>query len=139
LSAEIIRAGIISVDAGQSEAAAALGIPKRRQFFKIVLPQAVRAINAERRERGDQPVQGHVHRLHDGHRRTVLPGAGDLWRTKKDNGLVKAFADAINHTMHRAEAGRLHADDAVAAMQRRTCAEGAEVWHNSPVTGLRTT
>ena len=29
---------------GQLEAAAALGIPKRRQFFKIVLPQAMRAI-----------------------------------------------------------------------------------------------
>jgi len=43
-SAEIIRAGIISVDSGQLEAAAALGIPRRRQFFKIVLPQAMRAI-----------------------------------------------------------------------------------------------
>jgi polar amino acid transport system permease protein len=43
-SAEIIRAGIISVDAGQLEAAAALGIPKRRQFFRIVMPQAMRAI-----------------------------------------------------------------------------------------------
>ena len=43
-SAEIIRAGILSVDAGQLEAAAALGIPRRRQFFKIVLPQAMRGI-----------------------------------------------------------------------------------------------
>ena len=43
-SAEIVRAGIISVDQGQLEAAAALGIPKRREFFKIVLPQAIRGI-----------------------------------------------------------------------------------------------
>ncbi|WP_081631659.1 amino acid ABC transporter permease [Nocardia sp. 348MFTsu5.1] len=43
-SAEIIRAGIISVDQGQLEAAAALGIPKRREFFKIILPQAMRGI-----------------------------------------------------------------------------------------------
>ncbi len=43
-SAEIIRAGILSVDQGQLEAAAALGIPKRRQFFKIILPQAMRGI-----------------------------------------------------------------------------------------------
>jgi polar amino acid transport system permease protein len=43
-AAEIIRGGIISVDAGQTEAAAALGIPKRRQFFRIVLPQAMRSI-----------------------------------------------------------------------------------------------
>ena len=40
--------------------------------------------------------------------------------------------------LHHAEAGRLHADHAVAAMQRRASAEGAEIWHNSPVTGLRT-
>ncbi|MFI6832281.1 amino acid ABC transporter permease [Kribbella sp. NPDC050241] len=43
-AAEIIRGGIISVDAGQVEAAAALGIPRLRQFFRIVLPQAMRSI-----------------------------------------------------------------------------------------------
>ncbi|QNG20539.1 amino acid ABC transporter permease [Rhodococcus triatomae] len=43
-SAEIIRGGIISVDPGQVEAAKALGIPRRRQFLKIVLPQAMRSI-----------------------------------------------------------------------------------------------
>lgn len=43
-AAEIIRGGIISVDQGQLEAAAALGIPRGRQFFRIVLPQAMRSI-----------------------------------------------------------------------------------------------
>jgi polar amino acid transport system permease protein len=43
-SAEIVRSGFISVDSGQREAAAALGIPRRRQFFRIVLPQAMRTI-----------------------------------------------------------------------------------------------
>ncbi|WP_122519320.1 amino acid ABC transporter permease/ATP-binding protein [Pannonibacter phragmitetus] len=43
-SAEVIRGGILSVDQGQLEAAAALGLPKRRQSFRIVLPQAMRAI-----------------------------------------------------------------------------------------------
>jgi polar amino acid transport system permease protein len=43
-SAEIVRGGIISVDEGQTEAAAALGIPRRREFFKIILPQAMRSI-----------------------------------------------------------------------------------------------
>ncbi|GAB2553018.1 amino acid ABC transporter permease [Kribbella endophytica] len=43
-AAEIIRGGIVSVDQGQTEAAAALGIPRSRQFFRIVLPQAMRAI-----------------------------------------------------------------------------------------------
>jgi len=41
---EIVRAGIISVDQGQLEAAAALGIPRGRQFRRILLPQAMRAI-----------------------------------------------------------------------------------------------
>jgi polar amino acid transport system permease protein len=43
-SAEIVRAGILSVDAGQHEAAASLGIPRRRQTTRIVLPQAMRTI-----------------------------------------------------------------------------------------------
>lgn len=43
-SAEIIRGGLISVDQGQSEAAAALGIPARRRLFRIILPQAMRSI-----------------------------------------------------------------------------------------------
>ncbi|MGW2254552.1 amino acid ABC transporter permease [Kitasatospora sp. NPDC001660] len=43
-AAEIIRAGVIAVDGGQSEAAAALGIPRLRQVRRIILPQAMRAI-----------------------------------------------------------------------------------------------
>ena len=43
-AAEVVRAGILSVDQGQLEAAHALGLPKFRQFRRIVLPQALRAI-----------------------------------------------------------------------------------------------
>ena len=43
-SAEIIRAGIISVDSGQIEAAKSLGLPWYRQFFTIVAPQAMRGV-----------------------------------------------------------------------------------------------
>ncbi|OWJ83027.1 ABC transporter ATP-binding protein [Haematobacter missouriensis] len=42
-SAEAIRGGILSVDQGQHEAAAALGLPKGLQSRRIVLPQAMRA------------------------------------------------------------------------------------------------
>ena len=41
---EIFRAGIQSVDHGQSEAAAALGMSQRRAMNRIVLPQAMRVI-----------------------------------------------------------------------------------------------
>ncbi|WP_426596016.1 amino acid ABC transporter permease [Cellulomonas sp. McL0617] len=43
-ASEIIRAGIIGVDQGQHEAAAALGLPKHRQQRRIILPQAMRTI-----------------------------------------------------------------------------------------------
>lgn len=42
--AEIVRSGFLSVDQGQLEAAAALGIPRRRQIRRILLPQAMRTI-----------------------------------------------------------------------------------------------
>ncbi|MFD4958879.1 amino acid ABC transporter permease [Microbacterium sp. NPDC058389] len=43
-SAEIIRGGLLSVDQGQQEAAAALGIPAHKRLFRIILPQAMRSI-----------------------------------------------------------------------------------------------
>jgi len=43
-ASEVVRAGILSVDQGQHEAAAALGLPRGYQFTRIVLPQALRAI-----------------------------------------------------------------------------------------------
>lgn len=42
--AEIIRGGLISVPAGQQEAAAALGLSRGQTLRRIVLPQAMRAI-----------------------------------------------------------------------------------------------
>ncbi len=41
---EIIRAGILSVDYGQTEAARSLGLSAKNCFIKIVLPQAVKNI-----------------------------------------------------------------------------------------------
>lgn len=43
-TAEIIRGGISGVEQGQHEAAAALGLPPSRRTFRIILPQALRAI-----------------------------------------------------------------------------------------------
>lgn len=41
---EIIRAGIVAVDQGQTEAAEALGIPYRKMMVSIILPQALKNI-----------------------------------------------------------------------------------------------
>lgn len=42
--AEIVRAGILSVDKGQMEAARSLGLPYRKAMSKVVLPQAIRTM-----------------------------------------------------------------------------------------------
>ncbi len=39
--AEVFRAGFLSVEKGQSEAALSLGMTSRQSFFRIVLPQAI--------------------------------------------------------------------------------------------------
>ncbi|PXW92680.1 L-arginine ABC transporter membrane protein [Streptohalobacillus salinus] len=41
---EIIRAGILAVDKGQTEAAVALGVPYREMMIDIILPQALKNI-----------------------------------------------------------------------------------------------
>ncbi len=41
---EIIRAGIMAVDKGQTEAAKALGVPYRSMMLNIILPQAFKNI-----------------------------------------------------------------------------------------------
>ncbi|MFI6090755.1 amino acid ABC transporter permease [Streptomyces sp. NPDC051218] len=43
-AAEVVRGGILSVDSGQTEAAQALGIGRRRSLRRIVIPQAMRSI-----------------------------------------------------------------------------------------------
>jgi general L-amino acid transport system permease protein len=42
--AEIVRSGVLAVPKGQTEAAAALGLPHRRVIWRVVLPQALRVI-----------------------------------------------------------------------------------------------
>jgi polar amino acid transport system permease protein len=42
--AEIVRSGILSVDAGQKEAARALGMNRGKVFRRIILPQSIRII-----------------------------------------------------------------------------------------------
>ncbi len=43
-AAEVVRAGILSVDQGQVEAASALGLSKFRQLKRVIIPQALRSI-----------------------------------------------------------------------------------------------
>ena len=42
--AEIYRGGILSIDAGQREAAMSLGLDRAQTFFRIILPQTVKRV-----------------------------------------------------------------------------------------------
>ena len=110
-SAEIVRAGILSVDQGQLEAAASLGIPKRRQTTRIVLPQAMRAIVPTAVNEVIGLFKGtsivYVLALGElfytvsviyGRTQRVLPMLIAV-ATAKGNGLAEAFTAAINHAI----------------------------------------
>ncbi len=43
-TAEMVRAGVLSVDTGQSEAARSIGLQKRREMSLVIIPQAMPAI-----------------------------------------------------------------------------------------------
>jgi polar amino acid transport system permease protein len=43
-TAEVVRSGILSVEAGQTEAAKSIGMTRLQTLFRIVLPQAMRVI-----------------------------------------------------------------------------------------------
>jgi polar amino acid transport system permease protein len=43
-TSEVVRAGLLSVDAGQYEAAKAIGMPRLQALRRIILPQAMRVI-----------------------------------------------------------------------------------------------
>lgn len=43
-TAEVVRAGILSIDKGQMEAASSIGMTRLRALWRIVLPQAMRVI-----------------------------------------------------------------------------------------------
>ena len=77
-SAEIIRGGLLSVDQGQLEAAAALGIPARKRLFRIILPQAMRSIIPNATNEVIGLVKGASVVFVDRDPRAVLRGAGHL-------------------------------------------------------------
>ena len=58
--AEIVRAGIISVPEGQTDAAQSLGMSRIQTLRLIVLPQAMRVIIPPTGQRDDLDAQEHV-------------------------------------------------------------------------------
>ena len=81
---EIIRAGILSVDPGQAEAAKSLGMTPGKTMSRIVLPQRLRQDDARdrpaARQRVQQHAQDHVARIGRGRHGTAAPRPEPLRR-----------------------------------------------------------
>ena len=99
--AEIVRAGILAVSHGQTEAAYALGLRPNRNLQLVVLPQALRIIVPPLVSQYLNPHQellaGHRDRLHGhrGHHRRHLPDAdrqGDGDDAHRARGLSRLLA-----------------------------------------------
>ena len=73
--AEIVRAGIISVDNGQTEAAQALGMTRIQVMQRVVLPQAMRVIIPPTGNETISMLKTIVARLHHHHPRALLRAA----------------------------------------------------------------
>ena len=76
--AEIVRAGIISVDAGQSDAAHALGMTRLQTMRHIVLPQAMRVIVPPTGNEAISMLKTTSHRQRHRLHRPALFGPADL-------------------------------------------------------------
>ena len=82
---EIVRAGILSVDEGQTEAAAALGMRRLQVMRRVVLPQAMRVIVPPTGNEINSMLKSTVARQHGRHLRVVALGPGHLQRQLQDH------------------------------------------------------
>ena len=73
-AAEVVRAGLLSVDQGQHEAAAALGLPKPVPVPQNRVPAGAASHRAVLRQPADRPDQGHLAGLLRLAARPVRPG-----------------------------------------------------------------
>ena len=119
--AEIIRAGIESVDVGQMEAARSLGLPYWRAMHRVVLPQAIRTMIQHHQPVHHHP-EGHLDPL-----RHRVPGAGQH-REKRGGGHVHVLPDLGHRGSHVPDRHTAF------AARRQGAGEEAEVWSVTPGT-----
>ena len=77
-TAETVRGGILSVDAGQWAAAKSVGFSPSQTIRYVVLPQAIRVFSAALRQSGRQPAEADLTSQHSGPCRSALFRAADL-------------------------------------------------------------
>lgn len=91
--AEVFRAGFLSVDKGQTEAALSLGLTEGQNFFRIVLPQAVPLMIPPF-------VNDFIYMLKDSAIISVIAGTEltsklDFWRIHNGSNVLPLYALAI--------------------------------------------
>ncbi len=91
--AEVFRAGLLSVERGQTEAALSLGLTSGQNFFRIVLPQAIPLMIPPF-------VNDLIYMLKDSAIISVIGGAEittklDVWRVRYSSNPLPYFAIAI--------------------------------------------
>src|SRR5712692_4028789 len=91
--AEVFRAGFLSVDHGQTEAALSLGLTSGQNFFRIVLPQAVPLMIPPF-------VNDFIYMLKDSAIVSVISGAEltstlDVWRSHHSSNPIPLYTLAI--------------------------------------------
>ncbi len=93
--AEIIRAGILSVDQGQTEAAQALGMSRLKTMRRIVLPQAMRVVVPAHRQRDDLHAQDHLARERHRRDRAVVRSTDHLRPDVPDHPVADRRGDLV--------------------------------------------
>ena len=119
LTAEVVRAGILSLPRGQHEAALALGMRPYQAMLYVVLPQALRSMLPALISWGPRDRAGYVAGLCDPLRRTAAPLAGrvelcatvvvaggfhrhdDVWHGQRSAALSEALGDPPSGTWGR--------------------------------------
>src|SRR2546425_4351792 len=91
--AEVFRAGFLSVDKGQTEAALSLGLDEQQSFFRVVLPQAIPLMIPPF-------VNDFIYMLKDSAVVSVIAGAEltsklDFWRVHNGSNPLPLFALAM--------------------------------------------
>lgn len=91
--AEVFRAGFLSVERGQTEAALSLGMNSRQNFFRIVLPQAIPLMIPPF-------VNDFIYMLKDSAVVSVIAGSEitsklDFWRIRNGSNVLPYFVLAI--------------------------------------------
>ena len=107
--AEIMRSGILSLERGQGEAAASLGLTNLQAMRLVILPQGLRRMVPATVSQLDHPEQGHDPREHHRHPGgdAARPDSHELQLLRRGPGTGAAGVHLHRPALHRGESAAL--------------------------------